>query len=111
MIGKISKQWTGFVREAFTDFSSFDIHFPLDLDVKMKAVMIGACFLIVSLFLLIFGISLVSFCKDSVNYTFLSDLLKFIGFIQGVPFNPRSEIPLSPDSLDSQGTSFLGNSV
>ncbi|XP_045047956.2 phospholipid scramblase 1-like [Desmodus rotundus] len=46
VIGKISKQWTGFVREAFTDFSSFDIHFPLDLDVKMKAVMIGACFLI-----------------------------------------------------------------
>ena len=75
MIGKISKQWTGFVREAFTDADNFGIQFPLDLDVKMKAVMIGACFLIVSLFLLIFGISLVSFCEDSVNYTFLSDLL------------------------------------
>ncbi|XP_045047980.2 phospholipid scramblase 1 isoform X1 [Desmodus rotundus] len=46
VIGKISKQWTGFVREAFTDADNFGIQFPLDLDVKMKAVMIGACFLI-----------------------------------------------------------------
>ena len=30
----------------------FDIHFPLDLDVKMKAMIFGACFLIVSLLLL-----------------------------------------------------------
>ncbi|XP_023609536.1 phospholipid scramblase 2-like [Myotis lucifugus] len=46
VIGKISKKWTGFVREACTDYSDFDIQFPLDLDVKMKAVMLGACFLI-----------------------------------------------------------------
>lgn len=46
VIGKISKQWTGFVREAFTDADNFGIQFPLDLDVKMKAVMLGACFLI-----------------------------------------------------------------
>ncbi|KAM5332442.1 phospholipid scramblase 2-like [Glossophaga mutica] len=46
VIGTISKQWTGFVREAFTDCTNFDIHFPLDLDVKMKAVMIGACLFI-----------------------------------------------------------------
>lgn len=32
----------------------FDIHFPLDLDVKMKAMIFGACFLIVSLLLLIY---------------------------------------------------------
>uniref|UniRef100_A0A8D0GF32 Phospholipid scramblase n=1 Tax=Sphenodon punctatus TaxID=8508 RepID=A0A8D0GF32_SPHPU len=44
--GKISKQWTGFLREAFTDADHFGIQFPMDLDVKMKAVMIGACFLI-----------------------------------------------------------------
>ncbi|EFB28953.1 hypothetical protein PANDA_007809, partial [Ailuropoda melanoleuca] len=55
VVGKISKQWTGFVREAFTDADNFGIQFPLDLDVKMKAVMLGACFLIVSLFLLILG--------------------------------------------------------
>nr|XP_012617864.1 phospholipid scramblase 1 isoform X2 [Microcebus murinus] len=46
VVGKISKQWSGFVREAFTDADNFGIQFPLDLDVKMKAVMVGACFLI-----------------------------------------------------------------
>lgn len=56
MVGKISKQWSGLVREMFTDVDNFGIQFPLDLDVKMKAVMLGACFLIVSLFLLITGI-------------------------------------------------------
>ncbi|KAF7667073.1 hypothetical protein LDENG_00079400 [Lucifuga dentata] len=45
-IGKISKQWTGLLREAFTDSDNFGIQFPMDLDVRMKAVMIGACFLI-----------------------------------------------------------------
>lgn len=48
-IGKITKQWSGCVKEAFTDADNFGIQFPLDLDVKMKAVMLGACFLIVSL--------------------------------------------------------------
>lgn len=47
-MGKISKQWSGLLREAFTDADYFGITFPMDLDVKMKAVMIGACFLIVS---------------------------------------------------------------
>lgn len=47
-VGRISKQWTGIVREMFTDTDNFGISFPMDLDVKMKAVMIGACFLIVS---------------------------------------------------------------
>ncbi|NXR64768.1 PLS1 scramblase, partial [Rhadina sibilatrix] len=45
-VGRISKQWTGFVQEMFTDTDNFGISFPMDLDVKMKAVMIGACFLI-----------------------------------------------------------------
>ncbi|XP_071293773.1 phospholipid scramblase 1 isoform X3 [Agelaius tricolor] len=45
-VGRISKQWTGMVREMFTDTDNFGISFPMDLDVKMKAVMIGACFLI-----------------------------------------------------------------
>ncbi len=48
-IGKISKQWTGLLREVFTDSDNFGIQFPMDLDVRMKAVMIGACFLIVSM--------------------------------------------------------------
>ncbi|XP_007502135.1 phospholipid scramblase 1 [Monodelphis domestica] len=46
IVGKITKQWTGFVKEAFTDADNFSIQFPIDLDVKMKAVMLGACFLI-----------------------------------------------------------------
>lgn len=45
-VGKISKQWTGLVREMFTDADYFGITFPMDLDVRMKAVMLGACFLI-----------------------------------------------------------------
>ena len=50
-IGKITKQWSGCVKEAFTDSDNFGIQFPLDLEVKMKAVTLGACFLIVSVFL------------------------------------------------------------
>lgn len=47
-IGRISKQWSGLLKEAFTDADNFGIQFPLDMDVKMKAVLMGACFLIVS---------------------------------------------------------------
>ena len=46
-VGKISKQWSGLAREAFTDADNFGISFPMDLDVKIKAVLLGACFLIV----------------------------------------------------------------
>ncbi|XP_021108452.1 phospholipid scramblase 1 isoform X2 [Heterocephalus glaber] len=46
VVGKISKQWSGLVREAFTDADNFGIQFPLDLDVKIKTVMLGACFLV-----------------------------------------------------------------
>lgn len=45
-VGKISKQWSGLAREYFTDTDNFGISFPLDLDIKIKAVMLGACFLI-----------------------------------------------------------------
>ncbi|XP_056600587.1 phospholipid scramblase 1 [Triplophysa dalaica] len=45
-VGRISKQWTGLMREAFTDADNFGICFPLDLDVKIKAALFGACFLI-----------------------------------------------------------------
>ncbi len=47
-VGRIAKQWTGLVREAFTDADNFGISFPMDLDVKIKAALFGACFLIVS---------------------------------------------------------------
>jgi len=45
-IGKISKQWGGFVREAFTKADNFGVQFPIDLDVRIKAVLLGATFLI-----------------------------------------------------------------
>jgi len=50
-VGIISKQWSGIAREAFTDADNFGISFPMDLDVKIKAVLLGACFLIVSFLL------------------------------------------------------------
>ncbi|XP_008846771.1 phospholipid scramblase 1-like [Nannospalax galili] len=46
VIGRISKHWSGFLKEVFTDVDNFGIQFPLDLDVKIKAVILGACFLI-----------------------------------------------------------------
>lgn len=49
-IGKISKQWSGLAREIFTDADFFGITFPLDLDVRMKAVLLGATFLIDAMF-------------------------------------------------------------
>uniref|UniRef100_A0A8C4WGJ8 Phospholipid scramblase n=1 Tax=Gopherus evgoodei TaxID=1825980 RepID=A0A8C4WGJ8_9SAUR len=51
-VGQISKQWGGLLKEVFTDTDVFGIQFPVDLDVKMKAVLLGACFLIVSVLLL-----------------------------------------------------------
>ncbi|XP_014278612.1 phospholipid scramblase 2-like isoform X2 [Halyomorpha halys] len=46
VVGKITKQWSGLLKEMFTDADNFGITFPMDLDVKLKAVMLGACFLI-----------------------------------------------------------------
>lgn len=45
-VGKISKQWSGFLKEMYTTADNFGVSFPMDLDVKIKAVMLGAVFLI-----------------------------------------------------------------
>uniref|UniRef100_A0A182NLZ8 Phospholipid scramblase n=1 Tax=Anopheles dirus TaxID=7168 RepID=A0A182NLZ8_9DIPT len=45
-VGKVTKQWGGFVQEHFTDADNFGINFPMDLDVRVKATMLGALFLI-----------------------------------------------------------------
>ncbi|CAI5778989.1 Hypothetical predicted protein [Podarcis lilfordi] len=45
-VGRISKHWTGFLEEAFPNTDNFGITFSLDLDVRMKAVLLGACFLV-----------------------------------------------------------------
>jgi hypothetical protein len=45
-LGTVTKQWTGMLREAFTDADHFGITFPMDLDVKVKASLMGALMLI-----------------------------------------------------------------
>ncbi|KAL0124344.1 hypothetical protein PUN28_006285 [Cardiocondyla obscurior] len=45
-VGTIRKQWSGFTREMFTVADTFGVHFPRDLDVKIKAVLLGAAILI-----------------------------------------------------------------
>ncbi|XP_026122833.1 phospholipid scramblase 1 isoform X2 [Carassius auratus] len=45
-IGRITKQQSGLIKQCITDTSNFCIQFPLDLDVKMKAVLLGACLFI-----------------------------------------------------------------
>ncbi|XP_067118476.1 phospholipid scramblase 1-like [Centruroides vittatus] len=45
-VGKISKKWSNLAKEAFTNADVFGISFPKDLDVTIKAVVLGACFLI-----------------------------------------------------------------
>ncbi|KAB1283643.1 Phospholipid scramblase 4 [Camelus dromedarius] len=44
-IGSITRKWNGML-STMSDADHFEIHFPLDLDVKMKAMIFGACFLI-----------------------------------------------------------------
>lgn len=45
-VGAIRKMWSGLVREAFTDADFFSVSFPAKLDVNLKAVLLGAVFLI-----------------------------------------------------------------
>lgn len=48
-IGKITKKWGGLMREATTTADNFGLTFPSNLNVKYKALLLGTCFLIVSL--------------------------------------------------------------
>ncbi|TPP58644.1 Phospholipid scramblase [Fasciola gigantica] len=45
-IGRITKQWSNILQEVFTDADNFGVSFPMDLDVHVKATLIGAVFLI-----------------------------------------------------------------
>ncbi|CAJ0594315.1 unnamed protein product [Cylicocyclus nassatus] len=45
-VGSIMKKWGGCCREAFTDADEYSVTFPVNLDVKVKAVLLGATFLI-----------------------------------------------------------------
>jgi hypothetical protein len=46
-VGNIAKKWGGFMKEMYTDADTFVANFPPDLDVQIKAVIIGATLLIV----------------------------------------------------------------
>lgn len=61
-VGCIRKQWAGLLREAFTDADHFGITFPLDLDVNIKAVLLGACMLIVCLNCLLSSSFIILYC-------------------------------------------------
>ncbi|VDM61383.1 unnamed protein product [Angiostrongylus costaricensis] len=41
-IGSITKKWSGCIWETFTDTDVFSVTFPTDLDVKAKAILLGA---------------------------------------------------------------------
>jgi hypothetical protein len=45
-LGKITKKWSGLLKESFTDADNFGITFPKELDVNQKAILLGAVFLI-----------------------------------------------------------------
>lgn len=77
-IGKISKYWSGFVNNVFTNADNFGIHVPADLDVRVKAAMIGACFLFVSMVL------------KSVTDLFLSLLI--VNYKHGTLHSPRTKL-------------------
>lgn len=44
--GKITKKWSGVLKESFTDADNFGVMFPAEWDVKLKALFLGAVFLI-----------------------------------------------------------------
>lgn len=47
VLGEIRKKWGGFLKETFTEADNFGITFPIDLDVKLKALLVSACILLV----------------------------------------------------------------
>lgn len=44
--GKITKKWSGLMKEGFTDADNFGVIFPAEWDIKLKALFLGAVFLI-----------------------------------------------------------------
>ena len=45
-VGRITKQWSGVLRETFTDADFYGVVFPMDLDVRVKSCLLAATFLI-----------------------------------------------------------------
>ena len=44
--GKITKKWSGLLKEAVTDADNFGVTFPAEWDVRLKALFLGAVFLV-----------------------------------------------------------------
>jgi uncharacterized protein YxjI len=44
--GRITKRWSGLLKEGFTDADKFGVLFPAEWDVRLKALLLGAVFLI-----------------------------------------------------------------
>ena len=44
--GKITKKWSGLLKEGFTDADNFGVMFPAEWDVRLKALFMGGVFLI-----------------------------------------------------------------
>jgi len=44
--GQLTKKWSGLLKEGFTDADNFGVIFPREWDVKLKALFLGAVFLI-----------------------------------------------------------------
>jgi uncharacterized protein YxjI len=45
-VGKITKKWSGLLKEAFTDADTFGINYQADLPAEHKDILLGAVFLI-----------------------------------------------------------------
>ena len=45
-VGKITKRWSGALKEVFTDADNFAVHFPAELSLSEKSLLLGAVFLI-----------------------------------------------------------------
>ncbi|MDF1563952.1 MAG: phospholipid scramblase-related protein [Deltaproteobacteria bacterium] len=45
-VGKITKKWSGLLKEAFTDSDNFMVHFGPQMDQDLRLVLLGATFLI-----------------------------------------------------------------
>ena len=45
-VGKITKKWSGLLKEAFTKADNFGITFPTGVDLIRKSLLLGAVFLI-----------------------------------------------------------------
>ena len=45
-LGKITKKWSGLLKESVTDADNFGINFPKGIDLGKKAILLGAVFLI-----------------------------------------------------------------